>query len=532
MNSPAVNRKIKLQSCRRRGFTVLRCTDSRPCRRRHPTGGFSALASRIGSTSRFRLGLARVWIGAVLALLIWGCGGPGLIVEPIAEPDDPGTLLRRFEKDIQAAREDEVDVLAPVWFAAAESSLETAREALAAGREPLQQLSQGRAQLLAARDASQIVQALMPKVMENRRLARAAGAHERLAEYAAVEDAFRKTARAAEAGNTVAAARNRESLADSYRRLELQAITTAALSDVRRLLQQAEGENTMQPAPRSYAEAVSRLQQAEAFIAKDRYNREEIRRMVEEARFYARRHLEIAAQSRSIETQSLEEVILSAETRLHRIADRLNAPDLRDHPLDTQVENILGAIEAQLHDRSTAIDDQKREVAALQSRIEELENRRRHQEMARERLRSIYHRVEALFEPHEAALHLRQGQIVIRLRGMKFAVGDARILPENQRLLAKVGKALSLFEDFDVIIEGHTDDAGSDDVNEILSEQRAEAVRHYLVINEDLPYDRMIAVGYGAGRPVATNATEAGRALNRRIDLIVIPPPLDNRPVD
>lgn len=458
-----------------------------------------------------------------MALLVAGCGGPALHVKPIPDPRDPQSLVLRFEKDIQAARADEVHILAPEWFTQAESSLLAAREALAAGRDPLPDLARGRAQLLSARDASQIVRALMPEVIQNRRLARKAGAADLDAAYRSVEDTFRKTARAAEAGNTEPAVRLRKNLAKAYRRLELQAIKSDALADIHHLLQQAERENTPQWAPRSYDRALAQLDQAEALIERDRYNSREIQRAADSARFYAQRHLAIADQCRIIEAQSAEAVVLNFEQRLHSIAARLNAPDLRDHSLDMQVENILGAITAQQHDRSTVIEEQKLQVEALQSRIEKLDQRRQQERMAQERLQGLFRQVETLFDRQEAALQLRDGRIVIRLRAMQFAVGQSKILPGNKSLLEKVGRALALFEDFDVIIEGHTDNLGSDQVNEALSEHRAEAVRHYLVMNHNLPYDRMIAVGYGASRPLAANTTEAGRAVNRRIDLIVIP---------
>ena len=64
---------------------------------------------------------------------------------------------------------------------------------------------------------------------------------------------------------------------------------------------------------------------------------------------------------------------------------------------------------------------------------------------------------------------------------------------------------------------------GSDGVNEHLSQKRAEAVREYLVANRTLPYDRIVAVGYGSMRPLASNETIEGRAINRRIDVILKP---------
>ncbi len=66
-------------------------------------------------------------------------------------------------------------------------------------------------------------------------------------------------------------------------------------------------------------------------------------------------------------------------------------------------------------------------------------------------------------------------------------------------------------------VGGHTDARGSDEVNERLSQARAEAVVRAL-IDRGVPADRLLPVGFGEERPVATNETEAGRAQNRRIE--------------
>ena len=97
------------------------------------------------------------------------------------------------------------------------------------------------------------------------------------------------------------------------------------------------------------------------------------------------------------------------------------------------------------------------------------------------------------------------------------------IMPKNYELLSIVQKSIRTFGEPDVVIEGHTGSTGSDEVNEHLSQQRAEAVRQYLVANRTLPYDRIVAVGYGSMRPLASNETAEGRAINRRIDVIVKP---------
>ena len=76
-----------------------------------------------------------------------------------------------------------------------------------------------------------------------------------------------------------------------------------------------------------------------------------------------------------------------------------------------------------------------------------------------------------------------------------------------------------------IVIEGHTDSTGSDAMNEHLSQRRADSVREYFVANGTLPKDKIVSVGYGSKRPLASNQTAEGRAINRRIDLIITPPP-------
>ena len=69
------------------------------------------------------------------------------------------------------------------------------------------------------------------------------------------------------------------------------------------------------------------------------------------------------------------------------------------------------------------------------------------------------------------------------------------------------------------MVEGHTDSVGNDSYNQKLSEKRAGAVRDYLV-RQGIESSRITVRGYGESRPVATNATEEGRAQNRRADII------------
>jgi len=69
-------------------------------------------------------------------------------------------------------------------------------------------------------------------------------------------------------------------------------------------------------------------------------------------------------------------------------------------------------------------------------------------------------------------------------------------------------------------VEGHTDNVGSDEVNQKLSEQRAESVRNYL-IEQGLAQPNVTAQGFGKSTPVVDNSTPANRQKNRRVEIVV-----------
>jgi outer membrane protein OmpA-like peptidoglycan-associated protein len=100
---------------------------------------------------------------------------------------------------------------------------------------------------------------------------------------------------------------------------------------------------------------------------------------------------------------------------------------------------------------------------------------------------------------------------VIVLRGVNFEFNQARLTANAQALLDGVADSLTRASSLTVELGGHTDGKGTDEYNRKLSERRANSVRQYLV-GKGIDPDRMTAVGYGEGQPVADNQTEIGRA--------------------
>jgi outer membrane protein OmpA-like peptidoglycan-associated protein len=107
----------------------------------------------------------------------------------------------------------------------------------------------------------------------------------------------------------------------------------------------------------------------------------------------------------------------------------------------------------------------------------------------------------------------------VRLYGINFDSDADTIRGESKPTLDRVVAILNTNADLKITIEGHTDSTATAQHNQELSQRRATAVKQYLA-TAGIPADRLEAVGLGATKPVATNATPLGRAANRRVELV------------
>ncbi|HEX7574620.1 MAG TPA: OmpA family protein [Bacteroidota bacterium] len=111
--------------------------------------------------------------------------------------------------------------------------------------------------------------------------------------------------------------------------------------------------------------------------------------------------------------------------------------------------------------------------------------------------------------------------LVITLSGsVLFASSKSELLPAAQNRLNQVAEALLATKERKLTVEGHTDSQGSSSYNQVLSQQRADAVRSY-IISRGYPAEMIQARGIGKDRPVADNGNAEGRANNRRVEIIV-----------
>jgi len=498
----------------------------------------------------------------MLGMLVAGCAG-----SPISDssgttamekmPENPVELVNQLSSDISAARMDQLNILSPKWFKNAESAFFSAQKDLEKGREisDIQEsVAESRGYLLKAREIAAISRTTLAETLNARKMARDAGATNFEKEYRDVEDAFLILTGAIEKDNLSYAQKNRDNVIERYQKLEVKAIKEATIGEVRRLISEAEALGAKKIAPRSYQQAVEQLNKTDAFISANPHAKQAMHDLANDSLFKANRLVVITEQGNRIKTMQPEEIALWAETMLQRITTHLGAQDMRNQDYSTQVENIIGSVDTIKSDRDfmseknqalqtdmrAQADDFQATIDALNVKIATLEGKTRESQMATERLarerksaeqrlaaerkfNQQYVVVQNYFNTDEAEVYKQENQLVIRLKAVRFPVGKSIIMPENYALLSKVQKSIRTFNEPRVIVEGHTDSTGSDDVNMLLSQQRAEAVREYMIANQTLPADSISSVGYGSERPLASNATSAGRAINRRIDILIIP---------
>lgn len=106
-------------------------------------------------------------------------------------------------------------------------------------------------------------------------------------------------------------------------------------------------------------------------------------------------------------------------------------------------------------------------------------------------------------------------------RNVYFNTAKADLKPESNKPLSEVVAIMKEYPDVVLTVEGHTDNQGGAEMNKGLSQRRAATVVRYL-ISKGIAADRLSSAGYGLERPIATNATPAGRALNRRVEMKAI----------
>ncbi len=418
--------------------------------------------------------------------------------------------LEKAEKDLASGRD----------MARIRKSAEQASEEFQAALEQVDQAGTVLADGLASRSAANDAQAF------------------RLApdDWQKAERTLFSAARQLENGKQEKAAGLGSKASGEYRQAELKAIKARILTSARRAIAEARQTKADRLAPRSFATAQSLLKKAEAILDADRYDAGKAGTLADTASYEARHAIRISQIARRVRSGDLnvEDLILEWEGTLRHLADRANQPADFSRGYTATRDAIAGQL-ARIPQLERELEQRNRQVTELEEEIHELDQRlnvtsaeRRalmRELQARARLREQFATVEDMFKPDEAIV-LRDGNsLILRLTGLQFRSGSARLDERAKALLEKLRDAVNIFPRSRITIEGHTDASGKPAENLDLSERRATAVANYLKTELGIEGYRLKSVGYGDTRPIATNRSAKGRAQNRRIDILLEPQP-------
>lgn len=346
------------------------------------------------------------------------------------------------------------------------------------------------------------------------------------------EDTFIDAATSLEDGDVNDAKETAGDAEKLYRDAELKSIETNYFQSTRDLLKNADDKDVADNAPKTLALAKKLLKEAKTKLTKNRYDTDEPRNLAKQAKYEVKHAMFLDQYSRKVSDndKTVEDIILDWETPLEKIASSLNLNAKFENGYEpitkTIVENILryqdslANLNAQNRDLKRQAEEMTKQLGSLSKEKSTIQQ----QLAVQAKIRQKFQAVQKTFSRDEAKV-LRDGDnILIRLVGLNFPSGKSIIGPDNFSLLTKVQDAINTFPGSKLVIEGHTDSYGSEESNLQLSQDRADAVRQYLLANmRNITPTQISSVGYGESKPIANNETKEGRKKNRRIDIVIHP---------
>jgi len=453
------------------------------------------------------------------------------------------TLFGAQHAAMEASQKAQVDVLAPTSFAQAKLTLADAEKDYDKARKLdkiRDKLGQSEAALAQATKFAQTARTALATPLKARDDAVAARADKFARDaWLRAAERFADAAGKVEKGDMSGAQKRGAEAEVLLRDVELLAIKGGILGEAQALVAKADAAKIAEVAPSTLAAAKKYLQQADMEITRSRYDVDVPKNLAAQALYEARHALFLAEiirplQEKKKDEHALEALLLGWEEPLKRMAaevgtnPRFDAGYLR--PAQELLERIQ-QLQRDLRQQKLDIADRDAQVAVLTAEIKRIEDKlggvaeervtlqRRLDSQAQQRANIT--QVENAFTANEARV-FRQGEdLVISLMGITFPVGKSSIDPSSFAVLSKVQEVIKLFPKAALIVEGHTDSDGSDSANLILSQDRADAVKQYLVSNMGIDAEKITSIGYGESKPVASNQNAEGKARNRRIDLVI-----------
>lgn len=302
--------------------------------------------------------------------------------------------------------------------------------------------------------------------------------------------------------------------------------TPKPLDEAQMSYSQAEKSHASEYAPTELQQAKRSLDRAEK-IYDDKGDSEESRTMAYLAQREAQQAMATAELNYLASTRKARENQLFAQTDAQRrdyqqqLQEQRHQSDiareLSEQQLQQQRDELQSAMDELDDERSNSADmAQLREQ--YQESLDQLDAEIQRREDAEERMSQMSDRLAEIGDIRQSS----EGTVVSLSSATLFEINKSELLPAAQENLEKLAEALKDDSEINLSVAGFTSSTGPREFNQRLSEQRADAVKDFLV-SQGIDAARINTAGYGEDQPVATNDTQEGRAMNRRVEITVEP---------
>mgnify|MGYP006275060575 CR=1 FL=1 len=427
-------------------------------------------------------------------------------IEELPPHADPSAEIGKVEMGLADAEARQAAVLAPTYFKSAEKYLQNARierDQNADNKKILHEVAKAKAYLTRTESTVKLAEELMPGVIAAR--AAALDAHaldfDRKG-FERVDARLKNVTEDLEENDKSPAIKKRGGLQQDYASVELKAAQLGTTGPAEHLRDKALREGAKIHAPRTLTQVEQRIKEATSHVAMSLHDKLALKKLSESLTTDSKRLLKITRESKALNAADGEAIVLERESS----------------------EAKLAAESAQLKAKNKELAQTTEELAATEQREATLAEAKGLQDKIKAAQRE--------FSSAEVQM-IQQGRTVtMRLIDLRFLPGQTSINSNRFGLLNRVRNVIDTFAPAEIVIQGHTDASGDSARNQALSLARAEAVRDFLESARAKDSTKQISIraeGLGDQYPVASNKTVSGRALNRRVDVVIVPqvpPPL------
>ena len=471
---------------------------------------------------------AKSFLTLVVILLVGCSTGAQRSLEEILGRDTP---IATLHEQLEQAEREEMYLKAPATLQMVQDQYRVALQEAQASKNPnagIHLAREGVQMFARAMAHAKRSEDVLGEAYELRIRALDADANEIYPERAReIEQDLIEAAELVEEGKDRLAVVKRDEVVQRYAQLELDSLKKGVTLRAILAVQKAEEFGAETYAPKSFKLAKSEIAATKKLLEADRQDLQKARTHAGKALYLADRARQIAALAKDFDRRdfSREDIILWYHENLDIIADSVDAEIAYDQDnqaiIDSLVANI-SKLKVSIKESVIASKNREARIQKLETRISELLKDEEKEKLLATQDRERLETIRNLFDAGEATIYQEENDVIINVHGFYFPVGKAKIEAQNYPLVKKLVDAIHLFPFAkQIIVTGHTDAIGSDSMNLMLSRERAYNLRQLFETIGQIPGGKIIFYGYGEKKPVASNETEEGRALNRRIEVTI-----------